>query len=445
METETHTRLYAGFSPEFAHTGSVFTPPVKKDDILRKDKGERGRGDGWYNTAPTIANLVRYGKDLTAFFTTLFIATFKLDGFQTGVTIKKNHANEPEVETFWSRNRELDAEEQAGTKKIGNAGSMGNAYNVFKDFALRISTIIFNNDANIAKVTVTGEGYRASHGKQFAKFASIHPFQLILELVDKTEVVLLMTPELHNFLRHNGTCHNSFRDAVDMNMFLLQETQCHVFPVPILHIGNLHDCIRAGHRLAMTVHELYVEGIMITPIVNPNFVMKLKTPQQMKGEFSSIKRLAKLDVPESEIGDSLMIQDPEIRASYQLLVDIYDAFLSLSVNEKKDVKMSAEASDVQKELEVMLKSMIQPAFHKFIASDTPKHNKFDGSVAGFLTEPIPKAEFFPFVAKIKDFVVAEIAKNYAESSGQELDKNVLKNLGKKVQDYLLTQFPTPVS
>jgi hypothetical protein len=445
MEVEPHRRVYAALSPDFVRGGPVFTPPVEKDDILRKDKGERGRGDGWYNTAPAIASLVRFGRDLSTFFDTSCIATFKLDGFQTGITIVNNVDNGPQVETFWSRNRELSVEEKTGKKTIGNAGQMGGAYDAFKDFALRIATVIFHNDVDIAKVTVTGEGYRASHGKQSAKFASIHPFQLILELVDGKEVVLLMTPALHDFLRQHGTCGNSFRDVVDMNQFLLQETQCHIFPVPVLRIGNLHDCIRAGHHLAMTVQELYVEGIMISSTVNPNFVMKLKTPQQMKGEFSSIKRLAPLDIAESEIGDKLMIQDPVIRESYQLLVDIYDAFLALSANEKKDAKMSAEALDTQKDLEVVLKSMMPPALHKFSSSDAPKNDKFDGTVTGFLTEPLPKVEFFQFLGKVKEFMVKEIAKNYVESSGQELDKGVAKNLTKLVHDYLLTQFLPPIA
>lgn len=427
-------RFYGNYSKK----GPVFGSPEEPSD-LRKEEGAKRLGDGWYNTAPGVARLCRSGENLVAFFSALFIATFKLDGFQTGVTIAKDDTNTPYVEAFWSRNRELSSDESAGKKKIGNAGQMGGAYDAFKAFALCISTDIFQRDENIAKVTVSGEGYRASHGKQSAKFASIHPFQLILELIDGTEIVLLMTPALHEFFLRHGTSQKSFRDAVDMNQFLLTETQCHVFPVPILHIGNLHECIRAGYNLAMNVSESYVEGIMISLVTNPNFVMKLKTPQQMKGEFSSIKRLAPLNTPSNDSSDLLTIFDPEIRESYQLLVDIYDAFLLMTENVKKDAKLSTEASDIDD----TLKSMIPSAFQKFTISDVPKPDSFDIDSTGFFTQPLSKADFFPFLAKTKDFMLKEISKNYLETSGQDIDRNISKNLSKMIQDFLSVTFCAP--
>lgn len=430
-------RSYAAL--KLTETGVVFTNLRSADDT-RKEKGDTSRGDSWFNTAPVIALLLKMHVNLQLFFSCIFIATFKLDGFQTGVTIAKDEKNEPCVESFWSRNRLLTAEEISGNSKIGNAGQMGGAYDVFKTFSLKIAHDIFHRDERVAKVTVTGEGYRASYEKQSAQFASIHPFQLILELGDETEIVLLMTPSLHEFMNSHGTYQKGFRDVVEMNQFLVNDKQHHVFPTPILHIGNLHECIRAGHRLAMNVHESYVEGIMISLADTPNFVMKLKTPQQMKGEFSSIKRLAPLGISPDDAGNMLCIEDQNVRDSYQLLVDIYDEFLKFS---EEEAKAAAEAKKASNGIVETLIPMVDPAFKKFLISDSEKPPQFDLDAQGYLTQQLPKREFFTFLGKVKDFVLKEIEKNHSESSGQEIDKNTLKTLTKYVQDFLGSQFLAP--
>jgi hypothetical protein len=444
METRSR-RLYIDFRSFFNNVSPVVFeqntdyPQFSSNEYLRKDKGSVGRGDGWYNLASVIPTLQRYHQDISAFLETPCTATYKLDGSQIGLTINVDSGNMT-VSQMWSRNRELDTEEINGTKKFGMAGSLGNSVGIFTTFGTEIARELYSIRQDFTKMTITGEAYRATFETQTAKFPSIHPFSMTIEMADETEIVFLMTPDLHNLFARFATSKVIFNSIIEMNKFLCMETVNHVFPVPIFHIGTIHSCVNACFDPIMKIREHYFEGFMLSPVFNPNFVVKLKTPQQMKGEFSSIKRLAKPNCEPN--GNEIILVSPQDCRTYQMLVDIYDAFLTLDT--RKDAVVSAAANAAAMALTQTFQSSIPAALTKFCYSDIQKPASFDPVNEMFFTSPLMKADFFKFLGIAKNFIVDEIVKNYKESSGNELEKKEINELGKMVQIHLLKVFLPPV-
>jgi hypothetical protein len=411
---------------------------------LIKEQGQTYRGDGWYNTAPCLFRIQKEGIDVQQFMNQKFVATLKLDGSQCGVVSDGNN-----VVSGWSRNRELTENEYKGNQKFGSIGSMGTAFENFGAYVCMVSKDFKNQNPDINTVTVSAEAYRAKSGTKVAKCASIHPFQVILQMKDGQEIALLMTPQLHQFLWGRGNVDpTNIKDHRDMHNFLLCErpplTDNRIFPAPIFHIGTLHECIQKGYQLALEAKEHYVEGIMLTLVDSPNFVMKLKTPQQMMGEFSSIKRLANSQDEVTET--NIWFVDSQVRQSYALLVDLYDKFLALNKNERVDGVRSSMSKDERQRVISALASAVQVASQKILTSPLtfPPPTQFDASQPKFFTSPLEKKDFFPFLGRIQQDIFKEVAKNHQESTGQSLAKDTGKLLSDLCKTHLLSTLEPPV-
>lgn len=402
--------------------------------VLRRDKGSRSRGDSWYNEAPNIANMDKYYGPgfVTEAMNHQTVATPKIDGSQCGMTVQSDGTVQG-----WSRNRELDANEIKGTKKFGNPGTMESSFAIFAEF---VSDLFGHMDSIVPgilnSVTVTGEAYRASLDDKSAKFTSIHPFQMIVELKNGTEIVMLMTLGLHKlFTQYSSTPRRPFTDIFDMSTFMIGEKCNHIFPVPIYFVGTRHECIKKGHELAVSSPDLIVEGLMFTDATNPCFVSKLKTPQQMKGEFSSIKRLLPLgeeDCPDKQI----RLDNLQDRETYGYLVDLYDRFLALTKDNRVDALRQKEANQ-KHQTEVTekvnkLMPMIEVAFDKWKSSDAPKPDD--------LSVRMSKKDFYLLLAGIVKFSHGEITKNLKECD-ETLEKKDEKMLNKWIMEYVKGKLP----
>lgn len=406
---------------------------MNKLKVLRKEKGARSRGDSWYNEAPNIATMIKYyGCDfVTEIMKQQNIATPKIDGSQCGITVQRDGSIQG-----WSRNRELSKDEIDGTEKFGNPGAMENCFGIFTKFVSNLFTHMDSIVPEILKtITVTGEAYRAFLNKKSAKFTSIHPFQMIVELKNGIEIVMLMTLELHKLFTQYSSIHHQFTDIFDMSAFMIEEKCNHIFPVPIYFVGNRYECIKKGHELAINSSDLIVEGLMLTDTINPCFVSKLKTPQQMKGEFSSIKRLAPLG-EEFDPDKQIYLNNLQDRETYEYLVDLYNRFLALTKNNRvdalrqKEIKQKAQNEEEEKADKLM--PMIEGAFDKWKNSDAPK--------PGDLSVRMSKNNFYGLVAEIVKFSNIEIMKNLKEC-GDTLEKKDEKMLNKWIMVYIKDQLP----
>lgn len=385
------------------------------DKRFYKENGPQARGDSWYNVVSVIGKIL--SRNLTFTFQQLgnVLATFKLDGFQTGITIDIS-SEDPVFYKGWTRTRELTSEEFAGSRKVSKEGLMGQAYAYFVTYSRRIA-MFFKKYATVKFVTVTGEGYCASNLHDKSQFPSIHPFQIILELEDKQEIVLLMTPGLHSMLSEFSTG-PVFVNFNEMTEFLVSATQSHIFPVPIFYYGPFNVCIERCHNYIIQMLNVPAfEGFMITPFndgIYTNYATKFKSPNHMRGEFSSVKRFAQ--------------PHPEDMACYSLMIDLFDRFIKM----EKGQSETADEADEAKTSLVSINSMISAGYDKFLVSDM-KSPMFD-------TLSLPKKEFYTMVGAIKNFVVDEIIKNCSECGDTiEMEKKILE---KHVQSFIEAKLRT---
>lgn len=401
--------------------------------LLCKSHGHNGHGDSWYNEIANVYKVAKkLGEDsLQEMMLENVVVTTKFDGSQIGVTIQNN---EERTVTGLSRNRELTESEMCGSTKFGMVGSMSNAFPLFVTF-----TNSLLNELNhilhfpFKSVTVTGEVYRATLHKKSAPFTSILPFQMILELDDTSEIVMLMTPGLHKFFMQFASVQTQFETIFDASEFMINANTSHVFPVPIFFIGSRADAIRYSHSFIISHQEHFVEGVMITGINNPCFVLKLKTPQHTKGEITNIHRLIAVDNTPEE--NDMYIDNPELRAIYLLLEDIYDRFLALSKDQRVDALRSKASKEVKKTFEPIFLSIIPVAYQKWLTSDMDKPSD--------LTLQMTKGEYYPFKGTIISFIRNEVKKNM-EESGQTIAKTDITLLTKLTDQYVTSQLPNPI-
>jgi hypothetical protein len=66
------------------------------------------------------------------------------------------------------------------------------------------------------------------------------------------------------------------------------------------------------------------------------------------------------------------------------------------------------------------------------------------SAKGFFTQAPKKQEFYPFLAKIKEFIMKEIGRNYEETTGQRIDKKFMSPINKFMSDFLSDVLIKPV-